>query len=470
MFEDSFDPEYNEEVKGLVDRYEEMLRKKTSIYFDLDEFETLIEHYVNERKFEEASEVVRHGSSIFPDSTMLMMREALLLANIGQRNRALSKLKNMLSFEPSNPDLHMALASVYSQNREHQSAIRHLREALKCAEEDFQFEIKRDLAHAYIEMEKPEEAVKLLKEILVIEPDNEAAIHELDYCYGRMGNTQEAISFFTSFLDDNPYSYSGWFSLGNAYLGEERPEEAANAYDFCLTILEDFTPAKFNLANALIQLGHYKEAGERLLEILEAEKEFPDPEIYCLIGECFEKRQEFLMSHDYYQKALEMEPDNTSALIGIAVIYQELELPEKALRYAEKAIKHDDSDPELKYIKADILKELERFDEALDIFNKMPESEKENPVYWLDLADLYLAMDQVVKALDLTEEALVALPGNPSLETRKAIYLIRSGHEKEGVNRLKVIFEFRPAMITEAMDYDEDLMTIAALRPYLKKQ
>jgi len=468
MFEDGFDPEYNEEVKGLIERYEAMLRKKSSVYFDPEEFEALIEHYVNERKFEEASQVVHYAMSIFPSSTSLMIREALLLAGVGQRNRALTKLKSMLAIEPTNPDLHMALASVYGQNREYPSAIRHLKEAQKYADDDFAFDIKRELAHAYIECEKPEEAVKLLKEILTEEPDNEAAIHELDYCYGRLNDTQAAIEFFKDFLDNNPYSYSGWFSLGNAYLGEDRPEEAANAYDFCLTISEHFTPAKFNMANALIQLGHFKEATDQLLAILDTEKEFPDPEILCLIGECYEKREDYLQAHDYYQKALEIEPDNAPALIGIAVIYQELDLPEKALRFAEKAIKHEPEEHEHRYIKADILKELERFEEAMDIFAKMPESERQNPVYWLDLADLYYAMDEVAKALDLMEEALVALPGLPKLETRKAIYLIKKGHEKEGINRLRIIFDIHPPMIEEAVEYEEDLLNIPGLRAYFK--
>jgi tetratricopeptide (TPR) repeat protein len=470
MFDEEFDREYNEELNELKSRYERMKREGKTAFFDLDELDMLIEYYMMERNFGTVNDLVDYGSELYPGNLKLKIRHAMVLAESGQRAKALAQLKKILAGNPANPEIHYWLASVYSMSREHSAAVRHLREALRYASEPEEIaDIKRSMTAEYIEMERFDEAIEILKEALAEEPDNEMVLHDLDYCYGQTGRHKEAIHLFEQFVDNHPYNFGAWFSLGNAYLADDQLEEAVKAFDFCLTIEENFSPALFNMANALIQLGHYRDAIENLNAVMEFEKEFPDPEIFCLVGECYEKLEEYLAAHDYYNKALEIMPDNSDALIGLAVVYQSLDKAEKALKFADKAIKFNSHVAEYHYIKADILKEIERYDEAFAIFQSLPGEELENKVYWLDLSDLYFETGNVAMALDTCEEGLLHLHGNSSLETRKAIYLIHKGHIKEGVKRLEVIFEIDSKMIAEALDYDEDLATISTLKPYFKQ-
>ena len=62
-----------------------------------------------------------------------------------------------------------------------------------------------------------EEAIKHLKLCLEIDMDNQDALYELAFCYDVLDQHEESIAFYRQYIDTDPYSYSAWFNLGNAY-------------------------------------------------------------------------------------------------------------------------------------------------------------------------------------------------------------------------------------------------------------
>ena len=67
---------------GLVNRYEQMLANNESYYFDVDQFEEIIDYYCEDSKFYKALAVIEYAYTLFPENTTIMLREAQILAGM----------------------------------------------------------------------------------------------------------------------------------------------------------------------------------------------------------------------------------------------------------------------------------------------------------------------------------------------------------------------------------------------------
>ncbi len=64
------------------------------------------------------------------------------------------------------------------------------------------------------------------------------------------GDSKAALEFFSKYVEENPKDAEGWFYLGGADLGLEKPADAAKAFQECLRLKPDAWGAHNNLALA----------------------------------------------------------------------------------------------------------------------------------------------------------------------------------------------------------------------------
>ena len=128
-----------------------------------------------------------------------------------------------------NPEIYITKASVFSQLRDHEKAIKYFEKAIEVSN-DFEMEdvddIRFDLALEYENVQDYASAIRELAKILENTPDNEAAIYEIAYCYERTGNFDQCIEFYNKYIDNNPYSFTAWYNLGNIYFLKNNIEKA----------------------------------------------------------------------------------------------------------------------------------------------------------------------------------------------------------------------------------------------------
>ena len=97
-------------IDNLVKRFERMIEANDQHYFDLEEFEAIIGHYLSFGEIPNANKVLQYASGLFPENLMLQLREAQILASIGKHIQAIPRLKTLLAFEPNNEEIHLTLA------------------------------------------------------------------------------------------------------------------------------------------------------------------------------------------------------------------------------------------------------------------------------------------------------------------------------------------------------------------------
>ena len=143
-------PYENESEYGdLVRRFEGVLRSGCTGFFDVEELEALLDHFMDARQHDKARQVLKLGRTLHPVSLTLQLREAQFMAVTGQHIKAVPLLKRLLDLEPGNDEIHTALAGIYSQIQEHQLAIHHFKAALLTVDDEFRHDVLLDIAFEY---------------------------------------------------------------------------------------------------------------------------------------------------------------------------------------------------------------------------------------------------------------------------------------------------------------------------------
>ena len=95
MFEENDHSFEEKDREEMVHRYEDLLRKKKPLFFDVDDFESIIDFYLDQNKVNNALEATRIAAGLFPASPEIMVRKAQLLLDKGKPIEAMIELKKL---------------------------------------------------------------------------------------------------------------------------------------------------------------------------------------------------------------------------------------------------------------------------------------------------------------------------------------------------------------------------------------
>mgnify|MGYP006440732185 CR=1 FL=1 len=110
---DDFENSHEGETRELVERYEKLLENNESFFLEIEEFENIIEYYLNRNNIDKALEVTNTALRQHPFVVNFLTRKAELLLFDQAFEEALELLEKAQTLEPSNHDIYMILDSVY---------------------------------------------------------------------------------------------------------------------------------------------------------------------------------------------------------------------------------------------------------------------------------------------------------------------------------------------------------------------
>ena len=425
------------QIDDLVKRYELMVDKGENRYFDVEEFEMLIGHYLSFGEVESAQLVLHYASNLFPESINLQLREAQILAGLGKHIKAIPRLQNLLAFEPQNEEIHLTLASIYSKMEEHIKAIDHFKNAFNNSDKELKSEIRLDIALEYENLGDWKKAIFVLEEALTHDASNESALYELAFCYDKINDLKSAIKFFNQFLDENPYSNIGWYNLGNAYHRIGSIKKALDAYDFAIAIDDKFIQAYQQKAEAFGCNDNFSDALETYLEILEIEK--ATPHTLCSIGECYERLHKYSEAETYYKKCLDLNEGYPDAFIGLGVLGDIQSDDALAVTCFEHAVMLAPENADYRLLLATALMKLAKPQEAEAQFVKILEREPKNIEAWEGRVDNLQRLNAHEAALELLEEGIKTVPETTHLRYQEFVSIFFSGEEAKALDVLETL-------------------------------
>ncbi|MFJ1322076.1 tetratricopeptide repeat protein [Capnocytophaga canis] len=329
---------FSEEENYSVSKFESMLKKNHISFFDVDEFEEIVEYYLELGKMTKAKHALQIGRSQHPSASSLKLFEIEVMIfedNLQQASHLLAELE---AVEPYNSEVYVQKANLYSKLNDHEKAIELLKFALPLT--DDLVDIYALIAMEYLFIENYEKAKKYFRKCLTEDIEDYMSLQQLLFCYDILEENDEAISFLNAYLDRNPYCEVAWHYLGKQHLIKENFTEALNCFNFAIASDDTFTGAYFEKAKVLEKIQNYTQAIENYKITLTLDD--ASPLTYLHIGRCYEKMNDCLMAERYYLKAVHEDPQLSKAWVTLSDFYYKQKNYEKALKYINKALLIED--------------------------------------------------------------------------------------------------------------------------------
>ena len=390
------------DLQEILGRFENMLNKLEAYFFDVHEFERIIDHYLDTNHFSKAIDAVRFGQNQHPGSTTLQIKEAQVYAEKGESIKALSMVKKLERIAGSNNEVFMLKGMILNQLGRVTEAEQAFEKALELSYENVE-EILYDIALSFQYVNQFKTALHYLGKAHKRNPTKLSILYDLAYCHDRLHDFDRSIGYYEAYLDIEPFSENVWYNLGLLYFKKENFRKAVECYDFSLAINDQYSSAVFNKANALANLGEYDDAIGTYKECILLEPE--NVLAHCYLGESLEKLEQYDEAISWYEKATKVDPSFSESWYGIAVCYLFQKLYQDALFYVNKAISLDKDNPDFWFTLGNIHTHLGGHTDAVKAYSRTTELDPYDDEAWINLAHLEFKQGSTEKAINILKDS-----------------------------------------------------------------
>jgi tetratricopeptide (TPR) repeat protein len=403
-----YDPYHDKDsITELLKQYNNLRSGHSSIFFEEEAFEKIIDYYDEQEDLSKALEAAEIAIEYFPYSASLLVKKADLLVATRKYQEALDILEKAGLFDGTDINLYILKTDAYLALDMHDRAVELLEQALHHFEGDEKIELLFELADVYDDYEEFDKVFDCLKVILEEEPGNEEALYKICFWTDFTGRNEESIRLHLKLIDHNPYNELAWFNLAAAYQGIKLYEKAIDAYQYALVIDEKFDYAYRNIGDAYIRLRKYKEAIEALEKVLELSK--PEEVIYEAIGHCYDKLKNYAQARFHYRKASHLNPEDSKLYYKVACTYFNEGQWASAVKQLDSALKINKNAHEYNLLMGECKLKLNDFREAVQYLTTAVRIRSRNVSGWealircLYMGEFYTeAKQQVISALSHT--------------------------------------------------------------------
>lgn len=390
---------HDEEDYNLsLSKFESMLKTNKVLFFDSEEFEEIILHYLDMGKASLAKKALKLALEQHPKSTGLKLVQVEMLVYDDKLEIAEKLLNELYAIEPQNEEIYIQKANIYSKRDDHEKAVELLQQALKLT--DDYADVYNLIGMEYLFMDSLELAKENFIKCLEEDIEDQAALYNVVYCFEFLEQNKEAVSFLEKYIDKNPYSEIAWHQSGRLYYGLKDYENSLRCFDYASMIDDEFMGAFMEKAKSLERLKRYEEAIESYNRTIELD----DPTSYALlrIGKCYEKLGNKPQALKFFHKTVHEDPLLDKGWIAITDFYVRQKNYQKALFYVNKAIGIDNENKMYWKRYATINRALDFLEEAEIGYRKAVEFgdyELDTWLFWVDILQYLGEFDAAIHTL-----------------------------------------------------------------------
>ncbi len=410
-----------------LSKFESMLKTNKVLFFDSEEFEEIILHYLDMGKASLAKKALKLALEQHPKSTGLKLVQVEMLVYDDKLDLAEKLLNELFAIEPHNEEIFIQKANIYSKRDNHEKAVELLQTALKYTD-DFA-DVYNLIGMEYLFMDNLEMAKENFIKCLEEDPEDQASLYNVVYCFEFLDQNEGAIEYLDQYINKNPYSEIAWHQLGRLNYGLKKYEDALRAFEFATLIDDEFLGAFMEKGKALERLKQYEKAIESYTRTIELD----DPTSYALlrIGKCYEKLGKKALALKFFNKTVHEDPLLDKGWIAITDFYVRQKNFQKALYYVNKALSIDNENRFYWKRYATINKEMNYYEEAELGYRKAVEYGDFQLDTWLFWVDILQFLGEFESAIKVLLQSAEYFPEEYEVEYRLAgLYYMLNENEK----------------------------------------
>ncbi len=292
------------------------------------------------KNFEKA---IRYDSS----SKLIITELASAYHDLRKYNNALVMYKRLMTLGEETPALYKQVMQLCFQMKQQDEVIIY---ASKLKKLDPAEKVSFYIGKAHYEMENYGEAIKTLNEAAKEDPANAEVPYMIARSYADMMNYKLAVPFFKKAIELDPQKNYWIYELGLICYAMH---DDKNALKYILEAadkgLKRDNEYLENLAIAYLNVGQL-DSGVAMLNVI-LKKRPSDLNILNMVAEAFYYKAKYDLAMEYWDRILEYDKENATALYMIGMCYQKKggrENTEKGIALCDKAIELDPSLANLK--------------------------------------------------------------------------------------------------------------------------
>lgn len=350
-----------------IARFEEMLNKKTTAFFDLDVYEDIIYHYIEKNQLSKAFKACELANETYPYSAVPLFLKAQVLVRSGSPKEALNYIEKVESIQPNDVETIVTKANIYASLGKHKQAISTIERVLNLGVE--RESIYGFIAQNYLKINNYEKSYEYFTLAITLNPEDDLIFDDFMDFVEIAAYYKQAMDFFEKQIDEDPYATTAWFRLGIVANAKGDYAKALHALDYATLIKEDFADAWAEMGCVYMNQQQYKEAKQIFEKVLTVET--PSAEIYTHLAASMEKMKDYEGAIKTYKKAIETKETYHIAWYGVGIClilqgnhYQAIHYLKRAVKYHKYSGDYWRSLAEAEYFVGNVVSSIEAYREA----------------------------------------------------------------------------------------------------------
>lgn len=278
-----------------------------------------------------------------PDDVELLEKMGSIFVKSGDDKKALSYYTKINQIKPNDFNTLNSLGGIYRRLKQYENSIEVLKEALKLNQKVDQ--VNYNLGFTYKFMEKYDEAVDCFESVIQANPTDVLAYNHLGTIYQKRGENQKAIQTFLKALKVDRNHPILHLNLAKSYEQENQIANAVAEYEAALRSKPGWKDAISDYSKLLLSLNKTKEAKELVTQALSVDPQ--NVSMHSTMGKIYLLQSDYENSTGEYKKALAIDPNYKSALIGISEALEDNGNAVQAIEYIEKVEKANPDDSKI---------------------------------------------------------------------------------------------------------------------------
>ena len=322
----------DERPSPSITKFESMLKTNDVYFFDAEDFEDIIHHYLNNGKISLAKKAIKIGLQQHPGAIhlKLLLVEVLVFENRFQKAEIL--LDELQRLDGTNEEIYIQRANIYSKKDNHEAAVELLKKALELSQGSL--DVHSLLGMEYLFMDDFASARDNFMICVAHDREDYASLYNVVYCFEFLEEHDEAITYLNDYLEGNPYCQVAWHQLGKQYFEKELYKEALASFDFAIIADDSFIGAYFEKGKVLERMGEYEKAIENYETTISIED--PTSHAYLRMGKCHEHLKNDDLAKYYYYQTVHEDPLLDKGWLAITDYYFRKGSYQKAIFYMNK--------------------------------------------------------------------------------------------------------------------------------------
>ena len=328
---------FQEFFSDSILKFELMIKSNQFLFFDTDEFESIIIYYLESGNSSMANKAIKMAIDQYPNNTSILLLKVETLIFENKIEEAEKIINILFEIDKNNSEIIIQKSRILSKRKKHSDSINLLKKINKDCE--FYSDALIMIGKEYLFIDDFENAKEKFKEYIKDFQLDYAVLNNLLYCFDALGNTDNTVNYLNDFLELNPYCEVAWHQLGKQYVKKELYKEALTAFDFAIISDDSFVGAYLEMGKVLEKLNKINQAIEQYEIVIKIDE--PNPFALYRIACCHNKLGNFELAISYFNKTVIEDPVHDSAWMSLASNYYKQKDYIEAKNYLIKAIEID---------------------------------------------------------------------------------------------------------------------------------